>query len=194
MDTMIQIKKGNKGQYYIFNNIKYDIHFPLEWAANPKICDDDFICDPSHCKNCFDYGYYNGVFIGYCANCAQEYDYERGNGFIHSGEEIEKKSLLYQKNSAWNTYLINVSLDEIGYDDNYQETKKSSSYEPCYVVQNTKEDNIVQKDDEESDEIPWINCDIEENDFIEPDYHCEDPDEENNLFEYTGLLNGSWLI
>jgi hypothetical protein len=193
MDTMIQIKKGNKSQYYLFNGIAYDIHFPLEWAANPKICDDDFICDPSHCKNCFDYGSYNGVFIGYCANCAQEYNYERGNGFISSGKEIKKG--LDEKNSAWNTYLKNVILHEIGYDNNYKKTKQSSSFEPCHVVQNTKEEDQKEDDDAESDEIPWFNCEIEENDFIEPDYyHCEGPDEENNLFEYTGLSNGSWLI
>jgi len=185
METMIQIKKGNKGQYYIYNNIKYDIHFPLEWAANPKICEDDFISGPSQCKNCFDYGSYNGVFIGYCANCAEEYDYKRGNGFISSGEEIQGD----ETNSVWNTYLKNVQLDEIGYDD-FQETKQSSSFDPCYVVQNTKkEEDQKEDDDAESDEIPWINCEIEEN-----DYHYNDYYDSNDELEYSDSINDSWMI
>lgn len=74
--------RKNKGEgYYTIRyapmRIKYDVHFPVEWAM-----DDNFI-EPRkkrksntnqyvgslNCANCRKYGSINGVFVQYCTNC-----------------------------------------------------------------------------------------------------------------------------
>lgn len=107
---------GSCGEFYKFNNIYYDIHFPIDWVFQQPNFDPDIVHNaeipfgPETCYNCFEYGYYNGVFIGYCATCASLINYERGNGLIGDGVEIEGD----ERKSIWNLYLQNVSLEEIG--------------------------------------------------------------------------------
>ena len=134
----------NGDNFYVFKGIAYDRHFPIEWAMNPKKIDDDFHCGPTDCLNCLDYGSYNGVFIGYCANCAAEYDYQRGNGFIDLGEEFKHEGF-YDENSVWQTYLKDVSLNEIGF---------------------------LPKEDE--DKIQWMNCEIDDSDEYEEEEEEEE--------------------
>ena len=58
-------------------------------------------------------GYYNGVFIGYCVNCAFICNYKRGNGLEYGIEREHER--LDTKNSIWNLYLQNLSsLIEVG--------------------------------------------------------------------------------
>jgi hypothetical protein len=107
---------GSCGEYYKINNICYDIHFPIDWVFQQPIFDIDIVhpneipFGPETCYNCFAYGYYNGVFIGYCATCADIINNERGNGLIGDGVEMEGD----ERKSIWNLYLQNVSLEEIG--------------------------------------------------------------------------------
>jgi hypothetical protein len=106
---------GYNGEYYNFNGVNYDIHFPIDWVFQQPTfyfdSDDDTIpFGPETCSNCFESGYHQGVFIGYCANCASLCNYERGNGMRGDGVEIEGD----ERKSIWNLYLQNVSLDEIG--------------------------------------------------------------------------------
>ena len=68
-----------------------------------------------YCQNCYKYGSYNGVFIGYCVPCAGMYSYERGNGFLYHGVECLVGNGREAKNSVWNTYLKNVNLEDIGW-------------------------------------------------------------------------------
>lgn len=143
----------NGDNFYVFKGIVYDRHFPIEWAMNPRKLDNDFTCCPIDCLNCLDYGSYNGVFIGYCANCAQVYDYQRGNGFIDSGIEEEGEGF-NEKNSVWNSYLKYVSLNEIGF---------------------------LSK--EEDEEIPWMNCEIDCSDEYDEGEEGEEEEEENQIFE-----------
>jgi hypothetical protein len=75
--------------------------------------------------NCADYGSINGIFIGYCANCA-EYMYagERGRGFINVGVEFAEPNVLSFQ-SAFETYLKNVDIWSIqAIDDKNEETKE----------------------------------------------------------------------
>jgi hypothetical protein len=64
------------GDYYMIEYYKYANDFPKEWALShlPGT-------GPEQCGNCYDYGSKDGVFLGYCLNCAK-YDYngERGPG------------------------------------------------------------------------------------------------------------------
>ena len=168
---MNQIIHTNGDNFYVFNGIAYDNHFPLEWAINPKKMDQDFTCDPSDCKNCLNYGSYNGVFIGYCANCAAEYNYQRGNGFIDYVEEFKHEGF-YDENSVWQTYLKYVNLDEIGILP--KDTLPKDTLSSISVL--SEEDECFQTNvEEQDDEIRWMNCEI---DYLEeeeePLYHYDE--------------------
>jgi hypothetical protein len=128
----IDIFQGSYGKYYCITgnhnhlidiNTNYDIHFPLEWA----IYKNSFLVygevhrpGPQSCKNCKFYGYHNGVFIGYCMNCADTFQYKRGNGMTDLYKEVDENMVAFdlsnfkKENSMWNTYLKNVCLNEIG--------------------------------------------------------------------------------
>ena len=107
MAQMIQI--NGKDAYYVVDDIKYAPTFPQEWANNHKE-----YTGPIHCENCEWFGIWRGVFIGYCANCADyEYNYTRGCGFIDIGKEKSADT----ENSAMQTYLKNVDLKEMPYVD-----------------------------------------------------------------------------
>jgi hypothetical protein len=132
------VYQGSHGKYYniihcyptekeknTMNTIilNYDIHFPIEWADddNDYIYFDEFFkVGPKTCYNCKFFGFYNGVFIGYCANCASLLNYERGNGLLPDGKEIDDKAIAFdltnikEENSMWNTYLKNIDRNEIG--------------------------------------------------------------------------------
>lgn len=64
------------GDFYMIESYKYANSFPKEWAQShlPGT-------GPEQCGNCYDYGSKDGVFLGYCLNCAK-YDYngQRGPG------------------------------------------------------------------------------------------------------------------
>jgi hypothetical protein len=64
------------GDFYMIESYKYSNTFPKEWAQNHLEG-----TGPEQCGNCYDHGSRDGVFSGYCLNCA-DYDYngERGPG------------------------------------------------------------------------------------------------------------------
>lgn len=127
-DYSVEIKKykGSYGsEYYSVNGINYDIHFPIEWVFQPPInvSEMDTPCfGPEECNLCAEHGYYGGVFIGYCLHCAKHADFQRGNGMISPGVEIDPKSadqfgipIEYKdENSMWNVYMQTAELCEIG--------------------------------------------------------------------------------
>jgi len=136
----INIFQGSHGKYYTIetdnleienleienlNNeiLKYDIHFPFEWADDDKKYSCEYFksqVGPRYCYNCIHFGFHNGVFIGYCANCANILEYSRGNGLLPDGEEVSSKTIAFdltnikEKNSIWNTYLNKERIEEIG--------------------------------------------------------------------------------
>lgn len=98
---------GNK--FYVIDNIKYDIHFPLHWAIDHK---ED--TGPIQCANCECYGKLNHVFVCYCANCYRVYEGKRG-GKIICAEDAKEQEL-------WEVlpYLDGLHKHQIGcvtYDD-----------------------------------------------------------------------------
>jgi hypothetical protein len=133
--SQITIHQGVQGKYYTINGkeynyfknspeevlvyrpsklIKFDIHFPVEWALNPittnKCNDQNFIPGPTYCMNCYFYGTYKDVFIGYCSNCTGLFEGTRGEpvryGGLYSNISQEELQIL--------SYMNNVSLTEIG--------------------------------------------------------------------------------
>lgn len=125
-DYSVEIRRhqGSYGEYYNVNGTNYDINFPIEWVFQPPITEDEvsFCFGPEECNLCAEYGFYNGVFIGYCLHCAKHANFKRGNGMIGYGVEItpEEASVLSipleydEKNSMWNVYMQTVTLAEIG--------------------------------------------------------------------------------
>ena len=104
--NVIENVDKNKTNYYMYNGELYTETFPMEWAKThlPKT-------GPNECNNCAYFGSWNGVFIGYCANCAlYEYKGKRGGGFIGLGKE----HLSENYTSVFDTYLKDVGMDDIG--------------------------------------------------------------------------------
>jgi hypothetical protein len=107
---IIHIMRGKIGGrlFYIAENVCYDISFPLDWAANHIWFNGlNHLCGPSiedyGCKNCSDHGSVNGVFISYCSNCADTYEYggyDRGCGVLFQDDSID---------------IINAKQNKVGY-------------------------------------------------------------------------------
>ena len=138
---------GSYGEYYQFNGVNYDIHFPICWVFQyPNADVIDF--GPETCYHCFKNGYYNGVFIGYCDKCARIANYERGNGMIGYGVERGGHGLL-DENSIWNVYLQNTILEEIGDRTLFIDYNYKISYPNYYykVGEITNDDDTVHYDE-----------------------------------------------
>jgi len=125
-DYSVEIKKcqGSYGEYYSVNGTNYDIHFPIDWVFQTPVSDSMIppCFGPEECNLCAEYGYYGGVFIGYCLHCAKHADFKRGNGMISSGVEMDQVEAdrlgvpieYKEENSMWNVYMQTAELSQIG--------------------------------------------------------------------------------
>ena len=94
---------------YIYNNILYIYSFPKTWSQNHILN-----TGPEYCTQCVSFGTVNGIFIGYCSDCARMYDnYERGLGFINNRGDEAIVDVDYLLNSAFFTYLKDVSPSDL---------------------------------------------------------------------------------
>jgi hypothetical protein len=108
-----------KPAYYSYDEELYCGTFPEEW-----VLDHSPGTGPKDCGNCSYYGSWNGVFLGYCANCAQYvYNGVRGRGFIDIGKEFPSEEQILADSvtdfvldgpSVFDTYLKDVLPDEVG--------------------------------------------------------------------------------
>jgi len=120
---MAHIYQGFQGEYYVIDGIKYDAHFPEEWARDHKDFEqephEDYLArtGPEKCGNCAFYGTLRGVFIGYCGNCAREYNFERGRSFCFDFTQEEMWEKL--------DYMKNVPITQVG-----DEEIETENYEP----------------------------------------------------------------
>ena len=140
------------GKFYMYREELYTKQFPKEWLQHKPGT------GPHDCGNCKASGFWNGVFIGYCANCAAYmYQFKRGYGFIYVGRETEPSVLntvdddgnefvVEKDNSvrAFDTYLKDVSLCDIGDDElfdssvEYEQDKEDREF-----MQRMREQNLV---------------------------------------------------
>lgn len=96
--------------YKVFGDFKYHVNFPDEWILN------ELPNTGRQCWNCVgkydDCGYamWRGIILGYCANCAEDYEGERCRGFMGFGVE----ALRYKYSSAFTLYLGEVDFENLG--------------------------------------------------------------------------------
>jgi len=62
-------KNNNDISFYFWNKLAYSIHFPLKWAIQEYHGNRPF--GPKVCAICKEYGFQDGIFLGYCADCAE---------------------------------------------------------------------------------------------------------------------------
>jgi hypothetical protein len=126
---------------YLYDYYWYHENFPKEWAMCPKEG-----TGPSQCGNCLDYGCINGVFIGYCANCAI-YDYEgsRGRGFIDVGVEYDET--IGSVPSVFDTYLKDVDIHAIVGVDNQIDNPGTGSCDDEPIDQSEISEQDIYGDD-----------------------------------------------
>jgi len=176
---------GSCGEYYNFNGVNYDIHFPIDWVFQYPI--NVMIFGPETCYSCFTNGYYNGVFVGYCSDCARIVNYKRGNGMIGNG--IENEEGLLEENSIWNVYLQNTCLDDIGDENLLVDYNYKLFYNNCLEDDNdndtvTYDESLVYTNSEEdSYTIPFSECFVDvdsESSFVDDDNDTDNDD--NDMF------------
>lgn len=111
-------------------NGEYDNRFPNQWRESHAEG-----TGPEECGNCNAYGTINGVFVGYCANCAQYvYNGERGRGFIDNGVEVDDEDIV--GDSVFETYLIENIVEEpddpLEYEDDEPFDNSDTSVFACH--------------------------------------------------------------
>lgn len=168
--------RDGKPAYYSYDEELYCGTFPEEWAKNhwPNT-------GPKECINCAFYGSWNGVFLGYCANCAEyAYNGSRGRGLIYLGKENDAVSVLDYL-SIFETYLKGVSLSHVGDADFMDSAGIVASYN------RSKFDDLLEpdEDDESEKEKPrtlsqiYPDIDIDEvNDYYDEMFRRENEQEE----------------
>lgn len=111
--------------------IYFDSHFPVEWVSHRPCSSEPY--GPFYCNACRCYGFYKGVFIGFCVDCAEKgYDRTRGRGMLAVNYEKDMDYVTsifgsrwcneHREKSMWNTYLKGVDKTKIG--DTVLETSK----------------------------------------------------------------------
>ena len=129
MSTMTEIQYGS--DYKTFGGFKYHLNFPDEWILN------ELPNTGRECKNCVGdgdnkgYGMWRGIVLGYCTNCAMDYDMGRCRGFIGCGVEAHTNSNIVP--SAFE-YLGEIDWDNYGdLEVNPNDTLENRAYflEPC---------------------------------------------------------------
>ena len=167
----VRFKRNGNFAYYSYDDELYASCFPESWAQthHPKT-------GPGNCSQCSNIGMWNGVFLGYCSNCAINiYKGTRGIGFICYGIETDFLGIMTQTQqnckSIYDTQLKKIGLDNIGdpelYDTrlvHYPKTKfgeiptleQYTQYNVTYVSESSgeKEDDdiLYYSDDEDDDE------------------------------------------
>jgi hypothetical protein len=155
--------------YYSYDEELYCGTFPEAWAKNHLNGS-----GPKECKNCNWYGSWNGVFLGYCANCAcNVYNGERGRGLVDIGRENEDESVI-QYPSIFETYLKDIDPYAVG-DTDFMDSAKyincidfDFDYLEDLLVPLDYNDNENQKGYEKEDKTDEYYIDIAE---INAQYH-----------------------
>ena len=158
MEIVYHNRNGTRA-YYSHNEELYGGTFPEEWAENHAEG-----TGPKECRNCNDFGSWNGVFIGYCANCAYVYNGTRGRGLMGLGKENDDPSVL-EYPSIYSTYLKDVDPCDVG-DTDFMDSADVVNYafeidESGNVVDSSGNpiENLLVPTSDKPDSCPEINWD-----------------------------------
>ena len=177
-DIKIKVYENERGgKYYCYDGIMYDIHFPLAWAIGndfDNYRNDDYLAlGPKHCGNCAFYGTIRGVFVGYCANCADLcYEFNTifcGGGIKHVPGEIvypTKAASSYEELVTHYPYMKGAIIEQIGIDnyqheneDDYEEDEdedddddKTPSSLPSLIDMSIEKEHEDDDDDDDDDD------------------------------------------
>ena len=172
MSTMTEIQYGS--DYKTFGGFKYHLNYPDEWILN------ELPNTGRECKNCVGdgdnkgYGMWRGIVLGYCTNCAMDYDMGRCRGFIGCGVEAHTNSNIVR--SAFE-YLGEIDWDNYGdLEVNPNDTLENRAYflEPC---------------DEDPEELEEVE-DPEEFEEVEDPEEFEEVEEFEEFEEFEEGKNG----
>jgi len=170
--------RNGKPAYYSYDEELYCGTFPEEWVL-------DHFPDtgPRECGNCAYYGSWNGVFLGYCANCAQfAYNGERGRGFIDFGKEYDYNPDFL---SVFDTYLKGLMPDDVG-DKDFMDSAALVNYIDASC--NIFEEFLVNVDDncEKTFEERYPDIDIDEVNAYYDSYMKKEEEEVTYSLNYIG--------
>jgi hypothetical protein len=144
-----------------FCGVHYHLKFPDEWI------NDELPNTGRECYNCVGannisgYAMWRGIILGYCANCAKDYDYTRGRGFIGYG--LEKNGRDHHQ-SAFNIYLGEIDWSNYG----------DLAMNPDHTLENRE---VFQKQECEEDDADTYECseiDDDSDDYFDEESECDD--------------------
>ena len=121
-EIKIMQQKYTRRYIYILKGICYDEQFPIRWALFPyskkietEISINTKIYGPglttSHCKKCNIDGSYKGVFVGYCSDCAIQYNMQRKHGYRSASEEFVERNTIDQTRLAYLSLIEGCSRE-----------------------------------------------------------------------------------
>jgi len=161
--------RGDISPYYSYDEELYCGTFPEEWAENHAEG-----TGPKECGNCNESGSWNGVFLGYCGNCADYvYNGTRGRGLVGLGKENNNASVLGYP-SIYSTYLKGVAPHEVG-DTDFMDSAEivNCAYHVhasgCVIDAsgNVIEDLLVHTEDDLYPEINWDEVNAYADSFVD---------------------------
>lgn len=163
--TNIPVFEGAQGKYYIVNDKKYSVYFPIAWAHEHITFHDDVggveTTGPNECGNCDAYGSIRGVFVGYCGNCLQLYhgsQYWRGCP-VAPGLSVE----MLEDSDMWAQYpyMSGIPKSAIGDEEGADLTDQGINLEQldaAIAAAEAREGGIQNEDDNDTqnDELPEV--------------------------------------
>ena len=120
-------------KFYDYNDQKYSICFPVEWATNHYEK-----TGPHECINCLHYGCTDNIFTNYCINC-QEYEY-------NFTRIVGNYSTAYYVHS-YNDSDSDITDDDYNSDNSVNSNMYISSVMPLFTYNNTSSHPIMYQDD-----------------------------------------------
>jgi len=98
-------------EYYIYEGVHYDAGFDMRWAISHAAG-----TGPLDCENCMEYSFQEGLFMGYCVNCAQyPYYNTRGRGYVAVGVQFgedDDASTVFDENDLSTVFDENFIEEE----------------------------------------------------------------------------------
>jgi hypothetical protein len=138
--------------YKTFAGFRYHLNFPDEWILNelPHTGRECCNCVGNRDKGDYDgFAMWRGIILGYCANCADDYEGKRGRGFMGFGNELP----MFTLPSAFTLYLGDVDFENYGdLADNEEHTVENKMEEQADLIMDYYNDDDEEEEEESENE------------------------------------------